>query len=171
MKHIVLALFENTDSADRAIAALVEDDRRHSEHISLVVHRDALSETELAEAVQHSKGTDETDATRGLALGASLGAATGAVVGALLAGPFGLIGGGPLVGELFGAGTGSLHGMLWSGIVGAGLTDHSLKKLAERIEAGDVLITVRAPDKPTEDRVEAILHENGATIAEKHVLE
>jgi uncharacterized membrane protein len=102
-----------------------------------------------------------------MVLGASLGAATGAVLGGLLAGPFGLLGVGPLAGVLFGAGAGSVHGMFWSGLVGFGLTDTGLKRLTERIEQGDVLVTVRTADRATEERVEAILRDSGATVVEK----
>ena len=170
MQHVVFALFRDRQAADTAVAQLVKDDRDHEPHISVVVHRDVLSGTQLEEQVQHSGEGGESDAAHGVALGAGLGAAVGAVLGVLLAGPFGLLGGGPLVGVLFGAGSGSLYGMLSAGLVGAGLTDHSLKRLADGIASGDVLVTVRAPDKPTEARVEGILRRHGAAVAEKNVL-
>lgn len=169
MKHVVFALFDDKSAAETAIERLMEEDQAHKGHISLIVHRDAMSRAEFDETIQHSD-LDETDAAHGFVLGAWLGAATGAVVGALLAGPFGLFGAGPLVGTLWGAGTGTVYGMLGAGLAGSGLTDHSLEKLAERIHKGDVLITVRTQDKPTEERIEAILRELGAVIAEKHVL-
>jgi uncharacterized membrane protein len=171
MKHVVFALFADTKSADAAIQRLIEEDHAYKEQFSLVVHRDAASEVRLDEVVQHSGEMAETDVKRGLAMGATLGGAAGAIIGAILAGPFGLLGAGPLAGVLFGGMAGSLYGMLGSGLVGAGLTDHTLKKLAERIQVGDVLLTVRTEDDVSERRVSELLRQHGAEIAEKSMLD
>ncbi|MCA8944228.1 MAG: DUF1269 domain-containing protein [Planctomycetes bacterium] len=169
MKHVVFALFDDRSAANHAIDHLVREDEMYKEHISLIVHRDAMSQAEFDEIAQHSD-LDESDTKHGFALGAWLGATTGAIVGALLAGPLGLFGAGPLVGTVWGAGAGTLYGTLSAGLIGTGLTDHSLERLAERIHAGDVLITVQAPSKEAEERVEATLQKHGAVIAEKHTL-
>ena len=92
---------------------------------------------------------------------------TGALLGSILAGPFGLLGGGPLVGMIFGAGAGTVQGALAAGLIGSGLTDRSLKVLAERLQAGDVLVAIRCDDHGTEQKVETVLRRHGADIAEK----
>lgn len=170
MEHVVFALFRDRQAADSAVRHLVQEDRAYEPHISVVVHKDVVDEHHLRKQIQHSGEGGESDAAHGVALGAGLGAVVGGLLGALLAGPFGLLGGGPLVGVLFGAGSGSVYGMLSAGLVGAGLTDRSLKQLADGISTGDVLVTVRTSDKPTEERVEAILRRHGAAVAEKSVL-
>lgn len=45
-----------------------------------------------------------------------------------------------------------------------------LKNLAARINAGDILLAVQTPDATTEGRVESLLREQGAVVAEKHAL-
>jgi uncharacterized membrane protein len=169
MKHVVFAVFGDKRNADVAIASLGDMDSSLREHISVIVHRDVANVAALDELVQHAERPDETDATHGRILGASLGAATGAMLGALFAGPLGLLGGGPIAGLVFGAATGTLHGALAGGLVGAGLPDHTLRHLADRIQAGDVLVTVQTPDRATEERVMTLLRAKGALVAEKHL--
>ncbi len=170
LKHAVFALFRDRFAADRAIRQLVEREPALASHISVVVHRGVVDEAELRHTIQHaSAGAEETDSRRGLTIGASLGAGAGALIGALIAGPFGLLGGGPLIGMLFGAGAGSLYGMLAGGLVGGGLPDQTLKQLASRIQGGDVLVTVRTDGHDVEQRAAAILRTHGADIASKQM--
>lgn len=160
MQHAVFALFPDADSADKAVEAVVAEDLIKQDHVSVVVHKDSF----------HLRNPDdlvETDAAPSLKRGFVIGGTIGAIAGALMGGPLGLIAAGPLAGMLFGAGGGALYSTLGAALIGAGLPDKSLKKLAEGLEEGKVLVTFKTDHHESERRVEDIVQDYGAEIAEK----
>lgn len=163
MLHVTFALLPDSARAEAATRAIMALQTRDERHVTLIAHRDAL---ELREP--HDQ--DESDSARALGQGALVGSGVGALAGALLAGPFGLLGGVPLVGAVFGAGAGTLHGMLWSSLTGTELPDQTLRELAQGLQEGNVLLTVKTRAKETHDQVLGILREHDARIAEKRHL-
>lgn len=146
---------------------MLADNQSLRERVSVLMHEDLQNKEELNRIVQHDGEGYMTDAVHGITTGATIGFFAGGVLGTILAGPFGLLGGGSLVGMIFGAGAGTVQGALAAGLIGSGLTDHSLQKLANRLDAGDILVAIRCDDSQTEVAVEAILRWQGARIAEK----
>lgn len=153
MKHIVFALFENEESAAAAIHDLTTSGLP-KDHVSLIVHRDALDEYDTV--------LQESDARPALQRGILMGGAVGTVLGLLLGGPFGLLGAGPLAAALFGAGAGSLYGALGGVLSGAGLTDGKLEELAQSLKQGHILVTAQTEGVDVERDVLEIFAEHGA---------
>ncbi len=163
MDHTVFAVFSDTSEAEAAVDELIDNELCGDEQVSVISRRGDAPE-QLEQAVQEHSDVAQTHAGAAAWKGALLGAAVGAVV----AGPFGLIGGGPLVGVLFGVTAGSLTGLLGGGLAGLGVTDPSLKELAENLQRGDTLLAIHADSREREQAVEKILSRHGARIAEKH---
>jgi hypothetical protein len=62
---------------------------------------------------------------------------------------------------------GLLVGMLMMSIVGTGLIDRRLRRLARGLGAGEILLTVDAPNREAADTVIHLLERDGAHVAEK----
>lgn len=147
MKHVLFALF---DSPQRAAAALREVRRAgiHSDDFSIIAHRGVLDEDDLS--------VKETDSRQGFSRGVLFGSVAGAVTAGLLAGPFGLIGVGPLAAALFGGAAGGAYGALGAGLAGLGVPDKTLQQWAAELEAGKVVVTVTVKGSEREATVESI---------------
>ena len=181
MKKIIFALFTDPEVADRAI---------HHVHNELNIANDNISymyKNKDGEEVS-GEGDDVTDKTA--AEGAASGAATGGIIGAAigLVGVAGLLGplgpivvAGPLAtflgitgatGAVVGTGVaGAAVGGLVGALVSMGVDEPQAKNYEERIDAGDVLVTVKT-ESP--DRVIDSLREFDAdeiTVVEENVEE
>lgn len=156
---LVLGLFENTPSADRALselfaAGVVKEDLS-------IVAADEKAAAEFGIAKQSKVG-------EGVAIGAGVMGALGAVlagfaaVGAIATGGAGVIIAGPLVAALAGAGAGAAAGGVIGGLVGLGIPEHEIHYWSDKVKKGSVLIGVKChPDRV--DTVKGIFQNNGAT--------
>ncbi|MFK7740386.1 MAG: hypothetical protein AB8H80_08675 [Planctomycetota bacterium] len=81
----------------------------------------------------------ESDGRRGLRIGLVLGAVLGPALGYLL---FHLLELPTGIGLLIGGMMGTMTGALMSGIIGAGLVHPNLKQITERLEPGQVLLSI-----------------------------
>lgn len=119
--------------------------------IGAVIHEGELSHEDMPHAGEQS-------VRRGLA-GAAIGGTLGAILGGIVVGPIGLIGAGGAAIALF------LAGSMYGGIAGAisGRDDDKprVKKLAEKLEPGKVMVTVDVSGAMDVASIEAILRRNG----------
>lgn len=181
MARRVTATFSDRESAERAVAALV-DMGAQRDHISTLVRgghdgsssmRDRADDmVEPAREVGDSGAalttTDEGDVAQGAATGAAIGAVAGLTAGllSLMVPGFGLVtAGGALAWALGGAaGTaaaGAVAGGVYGGLRDIGIEESHARHYEERIRGGDVLLTASMP-MMDEDRVRDVLEEHGA---------
>ncbi|QJW99088.1 hypothetical protein [Frigoriglobus tundricola] len=110
-----------------------------------------------AAAHGHSGLADDPTRTRweegtgvGAALGGLAGLGLGAAIAAGLMSPLGpVVAGGALVAVIASAGTGAAIGSVVGGLAGLGVPEEDAKWYADELEAGKVLVTVRATDGST----------------------
>ena len=165
MKTMIVGLFHERITADKAIESLLEDgvDR---DRIGVIVRESG--DTSAERETETVKKTDVgAEASRGAAGGAIGGGATGATVGLLTsigmlaipgAGPF--LAGGTLAATFAGAGVGAAGGTVTGGIVGAILgaadDDHGTVTVErpvyrEGLERGGAIVTVDCEDDETDE--------------------
>jgi hypothetical protein len=120
--------------------------------------------------VQHSSDFIETDTRHGFVVGIATGVAAGAVVGA---GLFAVLFDATLRTMLLGAGMGALMGailgVILSGVVGAGLTDRRLQRLASGLHANEWSSRSRRQTRLGENRVAHVVTARGGRFEEKSV--
>ena len=150
MEHLVCALFDDERRASDAVEKLMHSGVERSV-IGAVIHHGELSHEDMPHAGEQS-------VRRGLT-GAAIGGTIGGLLGGLVIGPIGLIGAGGAAIALF------LAGSMYGGIAGAisGRDDDKprVKKLAEKLEPGEVMVTVDVSGSVDVGAVEAILARNG----------
>jgi len=157
MKKTIFALFSDIDVADQAINEM---------HQNIGVDKDEISYVYRNQDDDKVSGTADDVASEtvaeGAADGAKVGGAIGAGIGLLaavgVAGPLGAIfAAGPIatalgftgalgavaVGGVAGAATGGLVGVLMS----LGLSDEKARDFEQRVQAGDVLVSVHTEDE------------------------
>jgi hypothetical protein len=100
---------------------------------------------------------------------AALGAAVGVALG-LAAGPLGLLAAGPLASVLFSTTAATMAGALSGVLAGASDADPTLHRLAERLEKGQVLLSVEPPSLDCAEQAERILHQHHARVVHRHLL-
>lgn len=149
MEKTVVALFDDIDTAQRALEALISDGFDRSD----------VSVVRTNENGDYAAGTttDVTTAdTSGAAAGAGIGAALGGLAGLVIGlgvlaipglGP--VLAAGPLAMTLAGAGIGAAAGGLIGALTDVGIPEKEAGYFAEGIRRGGTLLTVRA----NEDRV------------------
>lgn len=145
----VVQSFATEDDAIRAIQEL-QAAGFTSDHISVIAR-----DKDVARDVATGTGTE---AEEGAATGALAGGVLGAVA-ALIAGAsavaipgIGIAIGGPIAAAIAGAAGGGLLG----GLVGLGIPEDEARGYNERLEAGDIIVTVVAGNREAEAR--SILH-------------
>lgn len=151
----VYALFDDSEEAAAAYREVQERGCR-AERCSLLMQRDHLDEEELF--------LGETAAREGAKKGAFVLGATGAVLGGIagIVGiPAGLIGFGPLVGVLFGAGTGSAYGALLGAIAGAAEPAKQLRNIEGEVKAGKTLVAIETDDPEIEQTCAEVFAAHG----------
>ena len=164
MEHTVFAVFHDLNAAEGAVQSLLASELCKEHHVGVVVHRD-VDPARLDSLVQYEEGASATDGARA----AVRGAVIGGILGAAIAGPFGMIGAGPLTAALFGGWMGAAQGAFAGGLIGLGLTDRALQQLAARIQRGDTLVSIHADNKEREALVEQFLEQHRAHVMEKHL--
>ena len=143
MSYLITGLFTDSKEAGEAIAEL--KNKGYAKEISLVT-KDA-SKKDGVDA--HTVKENVTDgAVAGGAVGATLCALTALLVGAtsFVIPGLGLLVAGPLAVGLSGAAAGALTGGVVGALVDKGIPDNKAKLYQDRVEQGDVLVTVMADE-------------------------
>lgn len=156
MKKVIFAVFTDVEVADKAINHLHNELHISNEEISYV-YKNKAGEEVSGEGDDVTEKTTVEGAVSGATTGGLIGAAVGLVGVAGLLGPLGpIVVAGPLatfLGITGGAGavvgTG-VAGAAIGGLVGAltsmGVSEPQARNYEERVDAGDVLISVHAED-------------------------
>lgn len=163
MADWITGMFTNRAAAERAIGDLEALGYPHSD-ISVMMS-DATRTRDFA-------NDTGTKAAEGAGVGAGIGGTLGAIVAALTAtgsvAAVAATGGlaaplvaGPLAAALAGAGAGGLTGGLIGGLVGAGIPQERAAQYETALNAGGILVGVRA-DAVNAPRVRQILEADGA---------
>jgi len=161
MQHVVFALFEGRKPAHRAVDQ-VRTSLAGVGGFDVVIHR--TRGLDFQNPIDRQKlDVDETDAAPALVRGLLLGTLVGAGLGFALSFVFGMA---PLVMLGWGALYGALLGGLGAALIGAGLPDRRLNKVAKP-RTRQVLVTFKTSDARTKEAITAILREGGAQVADK----
>jgi hypothetical protein len=166
MRHVTFARFHDAARAVRAIDNITHE---VAGPVRILVHGGARGPAEFEQQIQGSGDLAESDVRHALVVGGTLRLFCGAVLGAVLA----LLGVFPstiLHGVFVGALMGMLVGLLMMVLVGSGLLDRRLKKLARGLHAGEVVITVDAEDEASTAAVAKVLREASVETAEKSLV-
>jgi uncharacterized protein (TIGR02271 family) len=165
----IIGLFDSRREAESAIHQLVNSGINR-DYISIVSHNDN----------QDTRDLETDDDTSGAAKGAGIGAALGGV-GGLLAGLAGLaipgigpiLAAGPIAaalgGALGGAGLGAVTGGLIGALTDMGVPENEARHYEDAVRQGKTLLTVRAEDDASAERVAGILDDCGALDIEGDV--
>ncbi len=147
MAYLSYALFDDEDQARAALEAIEERDRaRHRCMVTL--HKARIDEQGL--------GPGWTSAYRGMLIGAAMAGVFGALSGGILIGHLPAAGGGAVVGAVYGAIAGLIQG--------AGAPSKALERLSKLVASGKVLLTVLTPDATSRDTADATLRAIGAHV-------
>lgn len=156
MAHTVTALYDDFNSAQRAVEALVNAGFPH-ERISLIASDRNEEYARRVEAGDY----DEGEVTAGD--GAAFGAVTGALIGlgaVALPGIGPVIAAGPIASGLLGAGAGAVAGGAVGGVTGGliemGIDEDTAQGYAEGIRRGGTLVIAHTTDQRTEAAVEVM---------------
>jgi hypothetical protein len=158
MSQSVVCLISTELQADR-IAVALRDAGFPQSCISVLLPDKRTNEGVGFE--KHSKAPEGT--ATGAGAGALLGGALGwlAGIGTLTipgAGPF--IAAGPLMSAMSGAAIGTSVGGIAGGLIGLGIPEYEAKQYADKVQAGNVLISAHADNSDMAKRAEAIFKEN-----------
>lgn len=159
MKHVLFAVFDREDEAEQAIREIRES-ARPGAPIEVNVHDDYLP--------AHDLSIRETNAREGLIRGVLMGV-FGGIIGGLLLGlalDFTGLGGG-LGTAVFAALAGAVIGGLGGGLMGSADPDMRLRQVAGRMTAGQVVVTIEAPDRHRGDDVERVVARHGGKLSHK----
>jgi len=174
MKKIYFALFSTVEAADKSINHLHNSLDIQKDELSYVYKNSNGDNTEVSGDEVASDSAKE-GATEGAKTGAGIGAVIGLLAVAGLAGPLGpVLAAGPLAtalgigGAVGTVATGAVAGAVMGGLIGVltnlGLGEAKATHYSERVQAGDVLVTIHT-DK-SEDDVLTSLREHGASDIE-----
>lgn len=159
MKKVIFALFSDISVADQAISHLHNELHVANDDISYVYkNRDGEKVSVEGDDVVNESTVD--GAVSGATTGGLIGAAVGLVGIAGLLGPLGpIVVAGPLatflgitggVGAVVGTGVaGAAIGGLVGALMSMGVSEPEAKNYEERVNAGDVLLSVRTEDSST----------------------
>jgi hypothetical protein len=164
MSHSTYALFDHPEQA-AAAAKELQDSGTSRDQCSVVFHGSRLDDLPASELQMFETGAASTAMKVGLT-----GGAVGAIFGALTLGPLGLVGAGALAAVLFGAASGTLLGTLTGAVAGASDADPALKKLAQGIEHGKVLLAVESTSPQAAEHADRVLARHGAHTIHRHLL-
>jgi hypothetical protein len=124
---------------------------------------------------RHFAHEQHTKAPEGATVGASGGAVVGGALGLLVSlgaltipgvGP--VIAAGPIMSTLAGAGAGAAAGGLTGALIGMGMPEYEAKQYEEKMNGGNILISVHTEDEAQRDRANTIFQNASAvTTAEE----
>jgi hypothetical protein len=147
LAYLSYALFDDETQARAALEAIEEGDRRRH-RCTVTLHKGRIDEGGL--------GPGWTSAFRGMLLGAGMAGVFGAISGGVLLGHAPAAGGGALVGAVYGAIAGLLQG--------SGAPSRALERLSKLVAGGKVLLTVVTPDATSRDTADAMLRAVGVRV-------
>jgi uncharacterized membrane protein len=175
MKQITIGLFDTRNDAEEAITRLQQDLDIAPSDISYV-YRNTEGEVKEVEKVDLADSNAGEGAVSGAVVGGTIGGLAGlaTVVGLIpVIGP--IFAAGPLIAALgiggaagtvaAGAATGAAAGGLIGALVNAGVSEDRAKAFEERVQAGDVLVSV---DTDETIDVPSVLLRAGATQVETY---
>ena len=156
MKKNLFALFTDIEVADKAINELHQELGVEKEEISYV-YRNKDGDKVSGTADDVASETVAEGAVDGAKVGGLIGAGIGLAAAVGLAGPLGFVAAGPLAtalgltGAAGAVATGGVTGAAAGGLVGAlvnlGLSDEKARAFEQRVESGDVLVSVHVADE------------------------
>lgn len=168
MKKNIFALFTDIDVADKVINELHQNVGIDSEEISYV-YRNKDGEKVSGNADDVAGETVAEGAIDGAKVGGMIGAGIGLAAAVGIAGPLAVVASGPiaaalgLTGAVGAVATGGVTGAAAGSLVGAllnlGLTDEKAREFEQRVESGDVLVSIHTDD---EEPVVKLLTEHNA---------
>lgn len=177
MKKFTIGIFANREDAEKAINALHTALDIDNDDISYIF-RNTEGEVREVSANQIAGDTPVEGAEKGAAIGAGVGALAGiaAIAGVIpVVGP--LFAAGPLAAALgltgavgttvAGAATGAVAGGLIGALVNLGVGEENAQRYADRVHAGDVLVSAYADE---EKDVHQVFVDNGALETEAYAL-
>jgi len=147
-----LARFETVEAADRATQALA-DQGFEPDQIGLLMSDATHRAIPVRVKDDHSE--------EGILAGSAVGLIAGGLIG-LVAGPPGFVLGGGLA-ALWGAITGGAAGSLAGMLIGMGIPRDEAQVIEERLEVGEVLVTVTTRDPTRTTLAEVTLNKQGAS--------
>lgn len=160
MKKMVVGLVEERQSAQNIVDDLIENDFEKDD--IGVVARDEQGEYA---AERKAIGGVEKGAQRGASVGGAggliMGLTTMAAVGFPGIGVFSLVGAGPIVMTLVGAGAGAVAGGLIGALTDMGVSEKEARYFAAGVRQGDILVTVSALKNDVR-KAEDIMNRHGA---------
>jgi hypothetical protein len=115
------------------------------------------------DSTRHFAHEQHTKAPEGATAGASGGAVIGGALGLLMSlgaltipgvGP--VIAAGPIMSTLAGAGAGAAAGGLTGALIGMGMPEYEAKQYEEKMNGGNILISVHTEDEAQRDRAKTI---------------
>ena len=144
-RHVVSAVFQKAEDAERAYRAATELGYRDDE-ITVLMSQQARDRYFPAERIEIEHGNK---ALEGTGVGGAVGATVGAIAGAIAAlgtvvaiPPLGMIVAGPIAVGLAGAGAGGIAGGLIGALVGAGIGEERAKVYTTAIEKGGIVLAI-----------------------------
>ncbi len=184
-ENLVSGAFEDYGDAEEAAADLLEQDFP-VDRLSVILTnetRQAYLEIhpELAESDHHVLAQTvaldhQSKALEGAGMGGVVGGALGAAAGAVAAigsvvaiPPLGIVVAGPLALGLAGAGAGGAAGTLVGALTGAGMDEYRAREFEDRLQDGEVIVTVRAVTTPERNLAVEIIEDHGGTLVKKEV--
>jgi len=169
MKKNIFALFTDVDVADKAINEIHQNLGIEKEEISYV-YRNKDGDKVSGTADDVANETVAEGAADGAKIGGIIGAGIGLAAAVGIAGPLGAVfAAGPIAtalgftGAVGAVAAGGVTGAAAGGLVGAlmnlGLSDEKARAFEQRVQAGDVLVSIHAED---EEPVIKLLTEHNA---------
>lgn len=166
MKKVIFALFKDIEVADQAINHLHNELHITNEEISYV-YKDKDGKKISGGGEDVSSSTTAEGAMSGATTGGLIGAAVGLVGVAGLLGPLGpIVAAGPIAtflgitgatGAVVGTGVaGAAIGGLVGALVNMGVDEPQARNFEERVDAGDILVSIHHDDA---HKVSEVLHE------------
>lgn len=158
MDHLFFALFDTHQAATAAILEL-EALGTPRQQCTVVMHQGTIQDPDL--------GKGETNAAATAVQSFLASGAVGALMGGLVLSPLGILAVGPMAAALATGGAASLVGGLAGVLAGAEVLEPVVESMAAAVEAGKVLVTVRAPTLAIREDAEAVFRSLGAVVQEK----
>jgi uncharacterized membrane protein len=154
LHHVFYALF---DSPDQARAALQDIKQlANDQPVNAVVHATPLEADKLTVA--------ETSSYRRMMMGVIVGIVVGVLAVWLVLRPLGFVTGAEVPATLMAAVLGAIACGLGGVLMGASSPDPHLKRLAELMRRGKVIVTLDISGKTEEERALDIVRAHGATV-------
>lgn len=159
MEKTVVGLLDTREEAERAVRDVMAECRCERSDIGL------MTRSAEGERVGEREGGAGSGAAKGAVAGGAVGGVLGLVAGLTslaIPGLGPIIAAGPIAAALAGAGIGAVAGGIIGALKNLGVPEEEAHYYAEGVKRGGTLVTVRAPDDASAQRVAAVLRRHGA---------